>query len=101
MQSVTPGIGIEFQVVEDDLGYTFLLDLIQGATSQIPRRAITGLTFKQAGIYLPKPTHNAGENWTMSCVITRHLVTAHYRTAEFRSVDHALLMGEDREEILR
>ena len=56
---------------------------------------------KQASIELPKPAWNAGANWTVSCVITGHLVVALCRTAEFRSIDHALLMGEGREVIQR
>ena len=99
MKRVTPGIGMEFQVVEDEMRYTFLTELFQGDISQIPGRAITGLPVKQAGIDLPKPTRTAGENWTLSCIITGHLVAELQGTAEFRSGDHALLMGEGREEI--
>ena len=60
MQRVAPDIGMAFQGVEDALQDIFLPDLFQGATSQIPRRSITGLTVKQAGIYLSKPTWTAG-----------------------------------------
>ena len=88
-----------FQVAEDALRDIFLLALFQGATAQIPRRAITGLPVKQPGIALPKPTQTEGENWTASCVITGHLVLALRGTVEFRSSDHALLMWEGREEI--
>ena len=99
VQRVTPGIGIVFQAVEDEFGDNFLLAIFQGAASQIPRRAITGLPFKQAGIALPDPTPIAGENWKASCIITGHLVAALHGTAEFSSGDHALLMGEGREDI--
>ena len=74
----------------------FLPALFQGATAQIPRRAITGLPVKQAGISLPDTTRAAGANWTASCRITGHLVAALHGTAEFRSGDHALLMGYGR-----
>ena len=99
MQRVAPDIGMAFQGVEDALQDIFLPDLFQGATSQIPRRVITGLTVKQAGIALPDPTWTAGVNWTASCMITGHLVAALRGTVEFRSGDHALLIGEEREDI--
>ena len=56
MQCVTPGIGMASQPVEDELQDTLLPALFQGGTSQIPGRATTSLTFKQAGISLPNPT---------------------------------------------
>ena len=43
VQRVTPDIGIYFQAVEYKLRYTFLPALFQGATSQIPGEAITGM----------------------------------------------------------
>ena len=66
---------------------------------QIPGRAITGLTVKQSGIALSDPTWTVGGNWTASCVIPGHLVAALHGTAEFRSGNHAPLMGEGRENI--
>ena len=101
LQRVTPGIGMAFQTVEDELQDTLLPALFQGAMSQILGIEITGLPVKQDGIALPNPTQTAGSNWTVSCVITGHLVAALRGTAEFRSGDHALLMGEGREEIRR
>ena len=68
---------------------------------QIPGRAITGLTVKQSGIALSDPTWTVGGNWTASCVIPGHLVAALHGTAEFRSGNHALLMGKGREDIRR
>ena len=88
-----------FQVVEDSLRDIFLSSLFQGATAQITGREITGLPFKWAGIALPNPTWTKGVNWTASCMITGHLVAALCRTADFRSGDHGVLMGERREEI--
>ena len=85
MQRVTPGIGMEFQAVEDDLRDKFVPDLFQGGTSQIYGREITGLLVKQANIALPEPTHTSGANWTVSCVITGHLIAALRGTAESRS----------------
>ena len=93
MQRVTPGIGMAFQTVEDNLRDTFLPALFHGATSQIPRRAITGLLVKQARIILPESNNTSGDNRIASCVITGHLATALRRTADFSFGDHALLMG--------
>ena len=87
--------------MEEKLWDTFLPALFQGDTSQISGREITNLPVKQAGIALPKTIHTAGEKLTASCVITGHLAAVPHSTAEFRSVDHNLLMGEVREEILR
>ena len=99
MKRVTLGIGISFQVVEDDLRYTLIPALFQGDTNQIPGRAITGLPVKQVGINLPHPTQTAGANWTESCVITGHLFIALCGTDEFRLGDHDLLVGNIREDI--
>ena len=70
MECVTLDIGMTFQPVEDELRDAFLPDLFKGYTSQIPGRAVNGLTFKQDGIYLPDPTYTSGSNCMMSCVIT-------------------------------
>ena len=63
-QCVTVVIGMAFQAVEDELRDTFLPALFQGATSQILRRAITGLPIKQAGIALHDPTRTAAGKCT-------------------------------------
>ena len=81
-----------FQVVEVALREIFLPDLFQGAPAQIPGREITSLPIKQSGINLPDPTRTVGVNCTVSWVITGHLFLALRRTAEFRLVDHALLV---------
>ena len=93
VQSVTPVKRMAFQPVEDELQEIFLPSLFWGATSQIPGREITGLPVKQDGISLPNPTQTSRDTWTGSCVITGHLVAALHGTAEFRTGDHALLMG--------
>ena len=99
MQCVTPDIGMALQVVDDALLDIFLPYLFQGATAHIPRKAITGLSVKQAGIDTPNPTRTAGANWTASYVITGYLIAALHGMSEFRSGDHALLMREGMEEI--
>ena len=101
VQHVTLEIEMAFQPIEDALRNAFLPDLFKGSTSQIPRRAVTGMPCKKAGIPLPDPTQTARDNWTVSCVITGHLISALRRTAEFWSGDHSLLMGDGRDEIQR
>ena len=59
MQRVTPGIGVAFQSVEDEMWGKFLPALFQGDTYKIPWRVITSLLVKQAGISLPDPTQTA------------------------------------------
>ena len=98
VQHVTLDIGMSFHVVEDALWGVFLAYLFQGGMTHIPGRSITVVLVKQAGIALPNPTRTVGGNWTVSCVITGHLVTALRGTAKFRLFDHALLMGEGRDE---
>ena len=78
------GIRTAFQPVEDDLRNAFLLALFKGATSQIHRILVTGLTAKQDGIALPDSNHINSANWTSSCVITVHLVADLRRIADFR-----------------
>ena len=77
----------------------FLPSLFQAATEHTPKRAITGMPAKQAGITLPKPTRTAGANWMASCMIMGHVVAVLCGKTEFRSGNHALLMGKGREEI--
>ena len=52
---------------------------------------------KKAGIDLVEPTSTTGVNCTASCMVTDPLVVELRRTGEFRSGNHALLMGEGRE----
>ena len=92
---------MDLQVVEYALQEIFLPALFQRDTAQIPGRAITGLPVKQANIALSKPTRTAGANWAAPCMITRRLVVELCGTAEFRSGDHALLVGKGRDEIRR
>ena len=57
------------------------------------------MTIKYARTTLPDPNQTSGANWTVSCIITRHLIAALRRTAEFWSGYYALLIGEGRYEI--
>ena len=92
VQRVTSNIGTEFQPIEDVLRKDFLLYLFKGSTYQIPRRAVNGIPFNQAGISLTYPTETDRAKCTASCVFIGHLVPALHGTAEFWSVNHALFM---------
>ena len=81
-----------FQMAEDELRAKFIPALFMGATSQIPRRAITNIPTKQYGIAPPDPNQTARDNWMASCIITCRLVAAIHGTDEFRSGDHILLI---------
>ena len=74
VQQVTPGIGDAFVLVEEVLRETFFPDLFQGLIERAPRRGVTRLPVKQAGLALPDPTKTTPENRMTSCVITGHLV---------------------------
>ena len=76
VQHVTLDTGTEFHTTEDTLRNVFLLELFKVATPQIPGRGVTVIPFKQSEIALPEPIQTAGYNWTVSCVITGHLITA-------------------------
>ena len=76
IQRVTPGIGDAFRPLETALKETFMPALFEGVRNSVPERGVTRLTVKQVGLSLPNPSHTAPENWTVSCVITEHLVAA-------------------------
>ena len=87
--------------MEDALHGAFLPDLFKGFTYHISRIEVTGMPVKQAGIAFPDPNQTYGANWIASCVVTGRLVAELRGTAEFWSWDHAFLMREGRDEILR
>ena len=73
---------------------TFLPDLFQGLGYGASGRGFNRLPVKQAVIYLLDPTKTAPENWTTSCVITGHLVTALRGQTTFWTANHtACLRG--------
>ena len=67
VQRITPGIGDAFGPVEEEIAKAFLPALFEGVGDGAPRRAITGLLVKQAGMALPDPTRTAPENWQAYC----------------------------------
>ena len=50
------------------------------------------ITFKQDRLSLQDPTHTAQENWTLSYVVTGHIVATIRGKVEFRSVGQSELL---------
>ena len=101
MQRVTPGIGDAFRPVETALKESFVTALFEGLDDGVPERGVTRLTVKQAGLAFPYPSQTVPENWTASCVITGHLVTALRVKVEFRTADHSACLREGRTAVRR
>ena len=75
--------------------------LFEGLREGVPERGVTRLPVKQAGLALPDPSQTAPENWTASCVITGHLVTAFRGQVKFRTADHSACLREGRTAVWR
>ena len=88
VQRVTKGVGDSFGPVEDAQKETFVPALCQGLREGVPERGVTRLPVKRAGLALPDPSLTASENWTASCIITGHLVSALRGQVEFQTADH-------------
>ena len=80
---------------------TFVPVLFEGLGDGVPERGVNGLPVKQAGLTLPYQSQTAPENWTESCVITGHLVTALRGQVEFRTADHLDCLWEGRTAVWR
>ena len=94
VQRVTPGVGAAFGLVKEALREVFVPALFRGLTEGLPTRENTRLPVNQAGLAIPDPVKTVPENWTVSCVITGHLVAALRGQAVFRTADHtACLRG--------
>ena len=59
MQRVTPGIGNAFGPAEKALQETFVPDFFEGLDEGTPKRGVTRLLVKQAGLALPDPSQMA------------------------------------------
>ena len=94
VQRLTPGVGAAIAPVEEALREVFLPALFQGLTEGLQTRENTRLPVKQAGLAIPDLVLTAPENWTASCVITGHLVSALRGQTTFWTADHtACLRG--------
>ena len=101
MQQVTLGIGNTFSPEEKALRDTFVTELFKELGDGVPERRVTRLSVKQAVLSLPDPTQTAPENWTASCFITRHLVTAIRGQVEFRTADHMAFLHKGQTAVRR
>ena len=54
---------------------------------------------KHACLALPDLTKTVPEKWTVSCVITEHLVAALKGQEDFRKADHSAYLQEGRAEV--
>ena len=88
MQRVTLGIGDAFRPVEMALKETFVPALFEGLGDSVPERGVTRLPVRQAGLALPDLSQTAPENWTASCFITGHLISAPRGQVGFRTANH-------------
>ena len=80
--------------MEEALDKSFLPPLFKGTTAEVLSLGITRLPVKQAGLEIPNLTLSAWENWTDSCVVTGHLITALHRRTEFKTGDHSMILWE-------
>ena len=96
MQRVIPGIVDAFGPVEKALRETFVPALFECLREGAPERGVT-----KAGLALPDPKLTAPENWTASCVVTGHLVSALRGQFDFRTADHSACLREGRTAVWR
>ena len=89
VQRTTPSIGDAFSLVEEVLQENFLPALFLDLGERTTWRGVTRLPVKQAGMDLPDPMNMASENWTVSCVITGHIVAALRGQEEFQTAAHS------------
>ena len=82
--------------METALKETFVPTLFEGMGDGVPKRGVTHLPVKHAGLDLSDPSQTAPENWTASCVITGHLVAVLRGQVEFRTEDHLTCLREGR-----
>ena len=68
--------------------------LFEGLGEGAPKRGVTRLSEKQAGLALPDPTPKDPENWTASCVIIGYLVASLRGQVEFRTDNHSACIQE-------
>ena len=94
VQRVTPGVSDAFGPVETALKDTFVPEFFEGLREGMPERGVTRLPVKQAGLALPEPSQTAPENWSVSCVITGHIVAALRVQVEFWTAEHSACLRE-------
>ena len=95
LQRVTNGIGSEFKSIEETLSQFFLPALF-GDTYEDddPRRDLSCLPVKWAGMAIPDPTISADSNYDASILACSHILAAFRGADEFRSADHLSVIKE-------
>ena len=64
MQCVTPGVGAELTLIEEDPFRVLLVDMFCVAETHMPVWEVTQLPVKQAGLYFPDLNLSTLKNWT-------------------------------------
>ena len=96
MQQVTLNIGNAFLLVEKSLRDALITSLLQVLEEETQGRRFIRLPVNQAGLALPDPTKMTPENWTVSCVITGHLVEGLRGQEDLQTADHYACLKEGR-----
>ena len=88
MQLFTSFMGQEFEKLKEALWEDFLPALLNNTQGDITGHDITRIPIRQAGSALLYPTLSDIKNWTLTTVVTEHLVSALWVQKEFLSGDH-------------
>ena len=100
VQRVTSGIGPEFIGVEETLAHFFLPALFgDNYDDDDPRRDLSCLPVKWAGMAIPDPTSAAESNYEASTLLCSHIVSAFRGNEEFRSANHTSVIKEVKAEL--
>jgi hypothetical protein len=100
VQRVTKNIGPEFESVEQALSETFLPTLFgDDYGDDDPRRDISCLPVKWAGLAIPNPTSAADANYEASILVCSHILAAFRGVEEFRSAKHKSVITEVKTEL--
>jgi hypothetical protein len=94
-QRVTKNIGPEFESVELALSKAFLPTLFgDDYGDDDPRRNISCLPVKWAGLAIPNPTSVADANYEASMLVCSHILAAFPGVETFRSATHKSVIAE-------
>ena len=100
VQRVTKNVGPEFEAVELALSGTFLPTLFgDDYGDDDPRRNISCLPVKWAGLAIPNPTSAADANYEASILICSHILAAFRGVETFRSAKHTSVISEVKTEL--
>ena len=92
---MVPGIGSEFIGIEDALSHFFLPSLFgDNYDDDDPRRDLSCLPVKWAGMAIPDPTSSAESNYEASTLLCSHIVSAFKGNDKFHSANHTSMTKE-------